>query len=461
VDDELSASIPLFWGKRLLFKILVLWTGIISRGRQNVELLNLEKYKAEIHRTLISKLDLEKLSRVNSSQARHAVSGIVKEIIADQRVPLNFDEQEKIQADLLDEVFGLGPLEPLLRDPKISDILVNDKDHVFIEKGGLLQKVSTAFRDDRHLLQIIDRIVSRVGRRVDESSPMVDARLPDGSRVNAIIPPLALDGPSLSIRRFGTGPIAANQLVQLKSISAEMMEVLASAVKAKISVLISGGTGAGKTTLLNIMSQYIPNSERLVTIEDAAELRLAQENIVRLETRPPNIEGQGAIRQRQLLINALRMRPDRIIIGEVRGEEAFDMLQAMNTGHEGSMTTIHANTPRDAIARLESMVQMGNMNIPEKSVRQQIAAAITIVVQASRMSDGTRKVTSISEITGMEENVISMQEIFSFVKKGIGPDGKVIGVYQPTHIRPRFLDRLRVSGIILPPSLFERETPVN
>jgi pilus assembly protein CpaF len=426
-----------------------------------VELLNLEKYKAEIHRTLISKLDLEKLSRVNSSQARQAVSGIVKEIIADQRVPLNFDEQEKIQADLLDEVFGLGPLEPLLRDPKISDILVNDKDHVFVEKGGLLQKVSTAFRDDRHLLQIIDRIVSRVGRRVDESSPMVDARLPDGSRVNAIIPPLALDGPALSIRRFGTGPIAANQLVQMKSISAEMMEVLASAVKAKISVLVAGGTGAGKTTFLNILSQYIPNNERLVTIEDAAELRLAQENIVRLETRPPNIEGQGAIRQRQLLINCLRMRPDRIIIGEVRGEEAFDMLQAMNTGHEGSMTTIHANTPRDAIARLESMVAMGNLNMPEKSVRQQIASAITIVVQASRMTDGTRKITSISEITGMEENIISMQEIFTFTKKGIGPDGKVIGAFQPTHIRPRFLDRLRLSGVLLPPSLFERETPVN
>jgi pilus assembly protein CpaF len=426
-----------------------------------VELLNLEKYKAEIHRTLISKLDLEKLSRVNSSQARQAVSGIVKEIIADQRVPLNFDEQEKIQADLLDEVFGLGPLEPLLRDPKISDILVNDKDHVFVEKGGLLQKVNTTFRDDRHLLQIIDRIVSRVGRRVDESSPMVDARLPDGSRVNAIIPPLALDGPSLSIRRFGTGPIAANQLVQLKSISAEMMEVLASAVKAKISIVISGGTGSGKTTLLNIMSQYIPNSERLVTIEDAAELRLAQENIVRLETRPPNIEGQGAIRQRQLLINCLRMRPDRIIMGEVRGDEAFDMLQAMNTGHEGSMTTIHANTPRDAISRLESMVAMGNMNMPEKSVRQQIASAVTIVVQASRMTDGTRKVTSVSEITGMEENVISMQEIFSFVKKGIGPDGRVIGAFQPSHIRPRFLERLKVSGILLPPSLFERETLVN
>ena len=426
-----------------------------------MELLNLEKYKAEIHRTLISKLDLEKLSRVNSSQARQAVSGIVKEIITDQRVPLNFEEQERIHADLLDEVFGLGPLEPLLRDPKISDILVNDKDHVFVEKGGLLSRVNTSFRDDRHLLQIIDRIVSRVGRRVDESSPMVDARLPDGSRVNAIIPPLALDGPSLSIRRFGTGPLAANQLVTLKSISAEMMEVLASAVKAKISVVISGGTGSGKTTFLNILSQYIPNSERLVTIEDAAELRLAQENIVRLETRPPNIEGQGAIRQRQLLINCLRMRPDRIIMGEIRGEEAFDMLQAMNTGHEGSMTTIHANTPRDAIARLESMVAMGNMNMPEKSVRQQIAAAITIVVQAARMSDGTRKITSITEITGMEENVISMQEIFSFTKKGIGPDGKVIGVFQPTRIRPRFLDRLRVSGIILPPSLFERETLVN
>ncbi len=426
-----------------------------------MELLNLEKYKAEIHKTLISKLDLEKLSRVNSSQARQAVAGIVKEIIADQRVPLNYDEQEKIQSDLLDEVFGLGPLEPLLRDPSISDILVNDKDHVFIERGGLLQRVDTTFRDDRHLLQIIDRIVSRVGRRVDESSPMVDARLPDGSRVNAIIPPLALDGPSLSIRRFGTGPLAANQLVRLQSISAEMMEVLSSAVKARISIIISGGTGSGKTTLLNILSQYIPKNERLVTIEDAAELRLAQENIVRLETRPPNIEGTGAIKQRQLLINCLRMRPDRIIMGETRGEEAFDMLQAMNTGHEGSMTTIHANTPRDAISRLESMVAMGNMNMPEKSVRQQIASAITIIVQASRMSDGSRKVTSISEITGMEENVISMQEIFTFNKKGIGPDGKVIGAFQPTRIRPRFLDKLRVAGIVLPAALFDTETLVN
>ena len=426
-----------------------------------MEQLNLDGFKADIHRILISRLDLEKLSRVNSNQARQAVAGLINDIIAEQKVPLSFEEQEKVQSDLLDEVFGLGPLEALLKDPKISDILINGKDSVFVEKGGLLRKVDTSFRDDRHLLQIIDRIVSRVGRRVDESSPMVDARLPDGSRVNAIIPPLALDGPSMSIRRFGTGPIASNQLVALKSISAEMMEVLAAAVRARITILISGGTGAGKTTFLNILSRYIPQSERIITIEDAAELQLAQENLVRLETRPPNVEGQGAIRQRQLLINCLRMRPDRIILGEVRGEEAFDMLQAMNTGHEGSMATIHANTTRDAMTRLESMVAMSNLNLPEKTVRQQIAAAISIVVQVSRMSDGTRKVVSVSEITGMEENVISMQDIFTFTKKGIGPDGKVIGAFQPTHIRPKFLERLRVAGIFLPPSLFENVTEVS
>jgi pilus assembly protein CpaF len=417
-------------------------------------------YKAEIHRTLIAKLDLEKLSRVNSKQARAAVSSIVQEIITDKRVPLSLEEQEKIQADLLDEVFGLGPLEPLLRDEKISDILVNDKNHVFIERGGLLERANVAFRDDRHLLQIIDRIVSRVGRRVDESSPMVDARLPDGSRVNAIIPPLALDGPSLSIRRFGTGPVAANQLVKLKSISPEMMELLSAAVRARISILISGGTGAGKTTFLNILSQYIPQGERIVTIEDAAELRLAQENIVRLETRPPNVEGQGAIRQRQLLINSLRMRPDRIIIGEVRGEEAFDMLQAMNTGHEGSMTTIHANSARDALSRLESMVAMTSMNLPEKTVRQQIASAISIIVQVTRMSDGTRKVVSITEITGMEENIISAQDIFTFQRKGIGADGKIIGTFTPTRIRPKFLEQLRTSGVIFPQSMFETSMEV-
>jgi pilus assembly protein CpaF len=386
---------------------------------------------------------------------------MIGEIITSQRVPLSLSEQEKVESDLLDEVFGLGPLEPLLRDHEISDILVNGKDHVFIEKKGILTRIDAVFRDDRHLMQIIDRIVSRVGRRVDESSPMVDARLPDGSRVNAIIPPLALDGPALSIRRFGTGPLVANQLVELKSISPEMMELLAAAVRARISILISGGTGAGKTTMLNILSRYIPKAERIVTIEDAAELQLAQENIVRLETRPPNVEGLGAIRQRQLLINSLRMRPDRIIIGEVRGEEAFDMLQAMNTGHEGSMATIHANSPRDALSRLESMVAMTNMNLPERTVRQQMASAIAIVIQVSRMSDGTRKVVNISEITGMEENIISMHEIFSFEKKGIGPDGRVTGVFQPSRIRPKFLEQLRVSGVILPGSMFERVQEVN
>jgi pilus assembly protein CpaF len=426
-----------------------------------VESMSLESFEADIHRILISRLDLEKLSRADSTQARQSVAGVVRDIISERKVPLSMNEQQKIQADLLDEVFGLGPLEPLLKDPKISDVLVNGKDRVFIEKGGVLQSTDTRFRDDQHLMQIIDRIVSRVGRRVDESSPMVDARLPDGSRVNAIIPPLALDGPTLSIRRFGTGPVMASQLVELKTITPEMIEMLSAAVRCRISLLISGGTGAGKTTFLNILSQYIPKSERLVTIEDAAELQLAQENIVRLETRPPNIEGVGAIRQRQLLINSLRMRPDRIIIGEVRGEEAFDMLQAMNTGHEGSMTTIHANSPRDALSRLESMVAMTNLNLPERTVRQQIASAIAIVVQVSRLSDGSRKVVSISEITGMEENVISMHEIFSFRKKGIGPDGKVVGVFEPSRIRPKFLERLRVSGIFLPPSMFEQPMEVN
>jgi len=426
-----------------------------------VEQLNIEQFKAEVHRTLISRLDLEKLSRVNSGQARHAVAGMIAEIISSQRVPLNLNEQDKMQEELLDEVFGLGPLEPLLRDKSISDIMVNGKDNIFIERGGILRRVDATFRDDRHLMQIIDRIVSRIGRRVDESSPMVDARLPDGSRVNAIIPPLALDGPAVSIRRFGTGPVAASQLTALKSISPEMLELLAAAVRARISILISGGTGAGKTTLLNILSQFIPQTERVVTIEDAAELQLALQNIVRLETRPPNVEGQGAIRQRQLLINSLRMRPDRIIIGEVRGEEAFDMLQAMNTGHEGSMATIHANTTRDALSRLESMVAMSNLNLPERTVRQQISSAISIVVQVSRLSDGSRRVISISEITGMEENVISMHEIFSFQRKGIGPDGKVIGAFQPSRIRPKFLERLRVSGIMLPASMFENITEVN
>jgi pilus assembly protein CpaF len=425
-----------------------------------MEKLNFDQCKADVHRTLIAKLDLEKLAAVQSSRAKQAVTTLVQSIIAEDNLPLSAAEKERIQSDLLDEVFGLGPLEALLRDPKISDILVNNRNFVFIERGGILQKTDIAFRDDRHLMQIIDRIVSKVGRRVDESSPMVDARLPDGSRVNAIIPPLALDGPALSIRRFGTGPLSADALIKLKTVSSGMLELLQGAVRARISILISGGTGAGKTTFLNLLSQYIPETERLVTIEDAAELQLAQENIVRLETRPPNVEGQGAVRQRQLLINCLRMRPDRIIVGEVRGEEAFDMLQAMNTGHEGSMTTIHANTPRDAIGRLESMVAMMNMSIPERTVRQQIASAIAIVVQCSRMSDGTRKVVSISEITGMDENVISMQEIFTFQRKGIGPGGNVIGTFRPSGIRPKFLERLRVAGVTFPNSLFETSMDV-
>jgi pilus assembly protein CpaF len=426
-----------------------------------VEHLDLEKLEADLQRTLISKIDLEKLSAIDIRKARQAVADMIQELVAAEDVPLNAAEKDRIESDLLDEVFGLGPLEPLLRDSTISDILVNKSSLVYVERRGILEKSGAKFRDDGHLMHVIDRIVSRVGRRVDEASPMVDARLPDGSRVNAIIPPLAIDGPCLSIRRFGSGPVAAETLVKLKSVSSEMLQILAAAVKARISILISGGTGAGKTTFLNILSNYIPDNERLVTIEDAAELQLHHEDVVRLETRPPNVEGLGAIRQRHLLINSLRMRPDRIIIGEVRGDEAFDMLQAMNTGHEGSMTTIHANTSRDALSRLESMVAMANVNLPERSVRQQISSAITIVVQVARMSDGTRKVVNISEITGLEENVISMSDIFNFDRKGIGPDGRVVGSFQPSGIRPKFLDRLRIAGILLPAELFERAVEVN
>lgn len=420
-----------------------------------------DQVKSDIHRILLSQLDLERLSSVNNGRARQAVAGLIQEIVLKEKLLLNAAEKERLQADLLDEVFGFGPLEPLLKDHTISDILVNRRDKVYIERGGVLSKIDVKFRDDRHLLQIIDRIVGGVGRRVDESSPMVDARLADGSRVNAIIPPLALDGPALSIRRFGSTPLTAEKLVELKSMSPEMLEVLSAAVKARISMLISGGTGAGKTTFLNMLSKYIPESERLVTIEDAAELQIQQENVVRLETRPPNVEGKGAVRQRQLLINSLRMRPDRIIIGEIRGEEAFDMLQAMNTGHEGSMTTIHANTSRDALSRLESMVAMANLNLPEKAVRQQIASAIAIVVQIARQSDGTRRVVNVAEITGMESDMISMQDIFTFVRRGVGPNGKVVGTFKPSGIRPKFMEKLRVAGIVLPQEVFEKTLDVN
>jgi pilus assembly protein CpaF len=425
-----------------------------------MEAMDFDQLKMDVHRSLLAKVDLEKLSKVNSGAAKQAIASVIFDIFSREKVPLSAAEKERLQAELMDEVFGLGPLEPLLKDYTISDILVNRYDLVFIERRGILEKVPVKFRDDKHLLQIIDRIVAQVGRRIDESSPMVDARLQDGSRVNAIIPPLALDGPALSIRRFGRSPLTADELLQSQTISPEMLEVLKAAVRARISILISGGTGAGKTTFLNMLSKFIPDRERLITIEDAAELQIQQENVIRLETRPPNVEGNGAVRQRQLLINSLRMRPDRIIIGEVRGEEAFDMLQAMNTGHEGSMTTIHANSCRDALSRLESMVAMANLSLPEKAVRQQIASAIGVVMQLSRMSDGTRKVTSLSEITGMDEDVISMQEIFTFTRKSIGPDGKVLGTFNPSRIRPRFLERIRVSGIILPHELFERTMEV-
>ena len=419
-----------------------------------------DQIKSDIHHRLLSQLDLERLSSLASGHARQAVTRLIQEIVLKEKLLLNGTEKESLQSALLDEVFGLGPLEPLLKDSTISDILVNRKDLVYVERRGVLEKVDVKFRDDRHLLQIIDRIVGGVGRRVDESSPMVDARLPDGSRVNAIIPPLSLDGPALSIRRFGTSPLTAERLLALQSISREMLEVLSAAVRARISILISGGTGAGKTTFLNMLSSYIPNTERLVTIEDAAELQIQQENVVRLETRPPNVEGNGAVRQRQLLINSLRMRPDRIVIGEVRGEEAFDMLQAMNTGHEGSMTTIHANTCRDALSRMESMVAMANFNLQEKAVRQQIASAIGLVVQISRMSDGTRRVINLAEITGMESDTISMQDIFTFVRRGVGPSGKVVGTFRPSGIRPKFMEKLRVAGIMLPPDIFEKTLEV-
>lgn len=414
-----------------------------------------QQVKAELHRKILDRLNLEKLGRTPGPAARDEVLNVIRSVIGAEGVPLSFAERERLAREILDEIFGLGPLEPLLKDPTISDILVNRYNQVFIERAGRLEPTALTFKDDGHLMQIIDRIVSRVGRRVDESSPMVDARLPDGSRVNAIIPPLALDGPCLSIRRFGRDPLTAANLLENKSIAEPMLELLSYMVKGKLNILISGGTGAGKTTLLNVLSGYIPNSERIVTIEDAAELQLRQEHVVRLETRPPNIEGKGAVRQRQLVINSLRMRPDRIIVGEVRGEEAFDMLQAMNTGHEGSLTTIHANSPRDAISRVENMVSMANLNIPERAVRQQISSAIHAIVQIARLADGARKIISISELAGMEGEQITMQDIFVFERHGLTEQGQVRGAFKATGIRPKFSDRLATAGYRLKPSLFE------
>jgi pilus assembly protein CpaF len=411
--------------------------------------------KATIHRKLIQKLNLDRLTEVNREDVRREVTQILEALVVGESTPMNLQERERLAQEVLDEVFGLGPLEPLLADPTVSDILVNTHKRVYVERKGILEMTSVQFRDDIHLMGIIDRIVSAVGRRVDESSPMVDARLADGSRVNAIIPPLAVDGPCLSIRRFGRDPLTADDLLQNNSLTPAMLELLRGCVKARLNILVSGGTGAGKTTFLNVLSSYISNRERIVTVEDAAELQLHQDHVVRLETRPANIEGKGAVQQRQLVINSLRMRPDRIIVGEVRGEEALDMLQAMNTGHDGSLTTIHANTPRDALSRLETMVAMGSLNIPESALRRQIASAIDVVVQVSRLSDGTRKVIALAEITGMEGDIVSMQDIFVFRKRGIRDNGEVLGEFIPTGIRPKFAEKLLVSGIQLPISMFE------
>jgi pilus assembly protein CpaF len=411
--------------------------------------------RANVHRRLLNRLNLEALAQADRSRAENEIRALLSQLLSEEATPLSLTERETLFAEVLDDVFGLGPLEPLLRDPGISDILVNTYKHVFVERAGVLEKVIATFQDDRHLLRVIDRIVSGVGRRIDDSSPMVDARLPDGSRVNAIIPPLAVDGPLLSIRRFPAERLRAQDLVTLKALTQPMLDFLAHSVRARLNVLISGGTGAGKTTLLNVLSSFIGDKERIVTIEDAAELQLHQEHVARLETRPPNVEGKGAIRQRQLVMNALRMRPDRIVVGEVRGEEALDMLQAMNTGHDGSLTTVHANTPRDALSRVETMIAMGATNLPEHAMRQQIASAVQLVIQQTRLSDGTRKVTSVSEITGMEGGIITMQEIFTFDKLGISQEGKVAGRFRATGVRPKCAERLKAAGINLPANMFE------
>jgi pilus assembly protein CpaF len=416
---------------------------------------DLGKVKAVIHRRLIQRLNLDRVTQLNRDAVRAEVAQIVESLTTAETTPMTLQERERLAQEILDEVFGLGPLEPLLKDSTISDILVNTHKDVYVERRGLLERTNVQFRDEAHLMAIIDRIVSAVGRRIDESSPMVDARLADGSRVNAIIPPLAIDGPCLSIRRFGRVPLNVDALLRNQTLTSGMLALLRGCVFARMNTLISGGTGAGKTTLLNVLSSFISNRERIISIEDAAELQLHQDHVVRLETRPPNVEGKGAVHQRQLVINSLRMRPDRIIVGEVRGEEALDMLQAMNTGHDGSLTTIHANSARDALGRLETMVAMANLNLPEIATRRQIASALDVVVQISRMSDGTRKVTSISEITGIEGDIISMQEIFAFRKIGLAENGTVLGEFAATGIRPRLSERLAASGVNLPPSMFE------
>src|SRR5688500_19018558 len=419
--------------------------------------------KGRIHQDLLNRLNLDRLTRTSRADAEPEIRSVIQELLdhENQRVPLSLFDRENVINDVFDELFGLGPLEVLLKDPTISDILVNRASQVYIEREGRIEETDIVFRDDTHLMQIIERIVSAVGRRIDESTPMVDARLQDGSRVNVIIPPLALEGPAMSIRRFRTDRLAADDLVERESLTRPMLDFLRGAVAARMNIIVSGGTGAGKTTLLNILSSFISDRERVVTIEDAAELMLRQRHVVRLETRPANIEGKGSVKARELVINSLRMRPDRIVVGEVRGAEALDMLQAMNTGHDGSLTTIHANTPRDALYRLDTMVAMANLNIPDRAVRQQTASAVNMVIQVNRFSDGARRVTSIAEITGMEQEVITMQEIFTFEKVGINEAGKVMGHFRATGIRPKCAEKLLTSGFKLPTEMFEHVHGVN
>jgi pilus assembly protein CpaF len=418
-----------------------------------------QELKSRIHRKLIDRMDLSTVSEISPEQLSGIIKTVVEGLITAEGIPLTLTERERLIVEIQHETMGLGPLEPLLQDPEISDIMVNGPGRVYVEKHGKLQRTDVTFKDDDHLMAIIERIVSKVGRRVDESSPLVDARLPDGSRVNVIIPPLALDGPSMSIRRFGTDPLRMENLVANRSLTEEMAKTFDAMVRARLNILVSGGTGAGKTTLLNILTASVPEDERIVTIEDSAELILQQEHVVRLETRPPNIEGKGTVTQRDLVRNALRMRPDRIIVGEVRGGEAMDMLQAMNTGHDGSISTIHSNSPRDALSRLETMVLMAGFELPAKAIREQVSSALNAIIQVARMSDGTRKIVKVSEVTGMEGEVVVMQDIFVFDKQGLDPEGRVVGQFRPTGVRPKFLDIIHTAGIHLGTDIFSHRKP--
>ena len=427
---------------------------LVPTRSADVQPRSLQSFKSHIHKRLIRRIDLSKLDLLRSGELEKEIGFVIESLIAEESIPLTRQEKERLVIEIQHETFGLGPLEPLISSPGISDILVNNFNNVYIEQDGKLHKTDVTFRDNAHLLQIIERIVTKVGRRIDELSPYVDARLPDGSRVNAIIPPLALDGPALSIRRFGSVPLTVENLLEKKAFDQRICAILEGAVKARLNIIISGGTGTGKTTLLNVLSGFIPSSERIITIEDSAELQLKQDHVVRLETRPMNIEGRGEVTQRDLVRNSLRMRPDRIIMGEVRGSEAMDMLQAMNTGHDGSICTVHANTVRDALARLSTMVLMAGMDLPERAIKEQIASAIHLIIQLVRFQDGSRKIVKVSEITGMEGGIIVMQDIFRYEQKGIDRDGRVTGEFHPTGVRPRFIERFKMIDYELPPDVF-------